>query len=236
MIDSLHQHGYVDPVSPASVLQLYQKLGCEPDQLTSALENAEVGRTPVPFLLWLYEAQKIEVYLLEFAAAALCAALLVCWQRRPQGWVQGGLLETRPSSVPGAGLGVFALQPISRGVVLGAYPGRPRAPAEMINKVANAPAAKGYAFDTGKGWFLDPTDAAGQLTSWPAPGPPWLLPADPTLALVNEPPPGSGGTNVSVEDGEADLELLFVTTRDIGVGEELFIDYGVVYDRRHYRH
>lgn len=56
-----------------------------------------------------------------------------------------------------------------------------------------------------------------------------------TLSYANEPPRGAGGTNVFVEDGSEPTELLFVANRDIVAGEEIFIDYGVTYDRSSYR-
>ena len=82
--------------------------------------------------------------------------------------------------------------------------------------------------------LLDPTDASGRLSAAPAPGLPWLA-VDCTLAYMNEPPKGAGGTNVSVEDHpEDDCGLLCVAARDIAPGEELFMDYGTTYDRSGY--
>ena len=54
------------------------------------------------------------------------------------------LLQVRPSPV--AGQGVFAMQDIAAGTVIGAYPGRPRVPHEMAAKAASAPASKGFCF------------------------------------------------------------------------------------------
>lgn len=71
--------------------------------------------------------------------------------------------------------------------------------------------------------LLDPTDASGRLSPAPAPGLPWL-PVAVTLAYINEPPRGVGGTNVSVEDDPGDPNgLLCVAARDIAAGEELFM-------------
>ncbi len=90
----------------------------------------------------------------------------------------------------------------------------------------------------GDGRYLDPTDAAGQLSPYPGPGPLWPLEVDMSLAYANEPPASGGysGTNATVQDG-ADgkpLELLFVTTCDVQMGEEILIDYGSSYDRSGY--
>lgn len=70
----------------------------------------------------------------------------------------------------------------------------------MAAKCAAAPGAKDYCFKTRSGLLLDPTDASGQLSAHPAPGLPWL-PTDITLACINEPPRGMGGTNVTVRGG-----------------------------------
>ncbi len=87
---------------------------------------------------------------------------------------------------------------------------------------------------TTSGLLLDPTDASGRLSTAPGPGPPWL-PTDCTLAYINEPPKGAGGTNVTVEDDPSDaLGLLCVAVRDIEPGEELYMDYGITYDRSAY--
>ena len=52
-----------------------------------------------------------------------------------------------------------------------------------------------------------------------------------TLARINEPPIGSD-VNVDVEvEGE---QVLFVTNRLCAEGEELFLDYGMDYDRTSY--
>ena len=93
----------------------------------------------------------------------------------------------------------------------------------------------------GRGLYLDPTGPCGSAPcAYPSPGSWWPLPIQTELAFVNEPPPGSSspgraGPNCRVEDGASDeAELLFVTSRDVGVGEELTIDYGMHYDRSGY--
>ena len=62
----------------------------------------------------------------------------------------------------------------------------------------------------------------------------WPIPIDPTMAYVNEPPTGGTGPNLTVMNGSDVTELLFAATRDILAGEELYIDYGSVYDRTGY--
>lgn len=155
------------------------------------------------------------------------------WPGRPRGWCNRELVEVRDSGL--AGRGVFAAAGIPAGTVLGAYPGRPRPPADMLAKAARAPGAKQYAFRTREGLYLDPTDLAGAPSPWPAPGLPWPLAVDASMAFINEPPPGGAGCNVGVEDDPSDpASLLCVAARSIAAGEELLMDYGISYDRSGY--
>eukprot|EP00887_Chlorella_sp_A99_P000801 scaffold5.g801.t1 len=162
-------------------------------------------------------------------------------------------MQVRDSGL--AGRGVFAAAGIPAGTVLGAYPGRPRPPADMLAKAARAPGAKQYAFRRARRWdgreaaragevevrttreglYLDPTDLAGAPSPWPAPGLPWPLAVDASMAFINEPPPGGAGCNVGVEDDPSDpASLLCVAARSIAAGEELLMDYGISYDRSGY--
>ncbi|GFR44579.1 hypothetical protein Agub_g5854 [Astrephomene gubernaculifera] len=168
----------------------------------------------------------------ELAGAAGAAAALVAYQERPRGWARRELLEVRASPI--SGRGVFARAPIPSGTLLGSYPGRLRSGPDMLAKCRRAPGAAAYAFKTGDGRFLDPTDLSGAPSPFPQPGPPWPLPLEVALAFVNEPPKHSPGTNVTVEDGPAPGELLFVAAADIAPGAELLIDYGTSYDRSQY--
>ena len=61
-----------------------------------------------------------------------------------------------------AGKGVFAAAAIPAGTVLGAYPGRPRGPAQMASKCEAAPAARDYCFRWVAGWL------AGWMGGWAA--------------------------------------------------------------------
>ena len=80
--------------------------------------------------------------------------------------------------------------------------------------------------------MLDPTDDTGALLSainvvtgvqlWSVPT---------TLALVNEPPVGF---DVNVATEQTGRSLLLSAARDIAAGEELFMDYGPLYDRSRY--
>ena len=125
--------------------------------------------------------------------------------------------------------GVFARNNIANGTVLGAYPGFPRSSMEMHQKTLAAPASQGYCYGTVKNVYLDPTDDRGALIAQKL----WTF-AETTMAYMNEPPSGFQ-TNVSFEDGKDDLDILFIANRDISASEELFVDYGVKYDRSGYR-
>ncbi|MEW5297712.1 MAG: hypothetical protein WDW36_000898 [Sanguina aurantia] len=256
------------------------------------------------------------ILVFQVVAASLAAAAILV-SNRPRGWSRQDLVQRRTSRVSGDG--VFAIEGITQGTVLGAYPGLTRTQPEMIEKRQRCPASAGFVFQTTDGRFLDPTS---DLTGLPSPSPTpsalfWPFPVDVTLAYVNEPPPqkaqlkfdrfgqvyvqefnttplhatspastspdsaplqhtnrplgasapsdmgigsrsrSSGsrggatatsagrsmgasdqlepiGTNVCVEDGQDAADLLFVASRDIYAGEELFIDYGSAYDRSGY--
>ena len=196
----------------------------------------------------------------ELAACAL-AFVYACWSQRAQGWADSSLIEvwpplqartgqpripttpciclslsllTHPQVRDSAvhGKGVFARASIATGTVLGAYPGRARTPQQVLQKAQHAPATTGFVFQNSHGLYLDPTDAAGRVSSRPGPGLPWLD-VDPSLAYVNEPRPGSS-VNVSILDEGPAREVRFVAAQDISPGEELFIDYGQQYDRSGY--
>ena len=127
-----------------------------------------------------------------------------------------------------SGKGVFALTDIEDGTVLGAYPGVPRSSREMHEKTLEAPNSQGYCYGTVDNIYLDPTDSKGVLIASKL----WMM-ADTAMAYINEPPSGRQ-TNVSFEDGKDDLDVLFVANRDIAMSEELFVDYGIKYDRTGY--
>ncbi|KAG2432829.1 hypothetical protein HXX76_008563 [Chlamydomonas incerta] len=215
------------------LLAYYRRLGCSAAQVQAAVvEVAPAAAGAEAGLSAEVLTQQLQLAAWELVAAAVAAAALAAYQSRPRGWSRKDLLEVRASAV--AGQGLFTTAPIPSGTVLGAYPGRLRSGAEMLTKCEYAPLASSYAFRTGDGSFLDPTDVTGQPSPYPAPGLFWPLPSDVSLCFANEPPKGSLGTNASVEDGSAAGDLLFVACRDIPAGAEIFIDYGITYDRSNY--
>lgn len=54
------------------------------------------------------------------------------------------------------------------------------------------------------------------------------------MAYVNEPMRGGPGCNLSIEDGSGAWDQLYVALGDIAEGQELYIDYGLMYDRSSY--
>ena len=142
------------------------------------------------------------------------------WVRRSD---SQAFVQVKPSAV--AGQGVFAREHIKRGTILGAYPGFPRSNAEMLQKVQRCPRAAAYVFATDTG-YLDPTDQDGlpfQRLLW----------IDASMAFVNEPPVGLS-VNMVIVDGKSHYDLLFVSSKDIPAGAELYLDYGRLYDRSSY--
>ena len=130
-----------------------------------------------------------------------------------------------------AGQGVFAVRHIPQGTIIGAYPGLPCTAERMLHKATLAPNCKRYVFQTTSNVWLDPTDSSGELTGQ-SPFPGWNF--DVSMAYVNEPPVGHS-VNVQIVDGEDDLDMRFQTTCDISAGNELFLDYGSLYDRSGYQ-
>jgi len=145
------------------------------------------------------------------------------------------IMQVRASELHG--LGAFARTSIAAGTILGAYPGRPRLPLDMMAKCKQAPGAVEYAMQIPEwrgGGYLDPTNALGVPSEQPSgPGIPWPVDVNITLTRFNEPPPGRT-TNTRIEDGSGPADMHFVAVCDIMEGEELFIDYGTSYNRSGY--
>jgi hypothetical protein len=165
-------------------------------------------------------------------------------------------LQMRCSSVPGAGFGVFVTVPvIPRGTLLGTYPGVVVPLMSQLPKLQLYPHCETYVWRfSDNQYIIDPTNVEGKLeevcyggnrATW---GSVWfhqsLIPNlsqwcnFPTTLLcrINEPPKAGRYFDVNVVTVE-DLEqrtVTFVAERDIYENEELFIDYGISYDRSGY--
>lgn len=173
---------------------------------------------------------------------------IVAYVDRPRGRVGVGSREVdvRQSTVPGAGLGLFAATDLERGTVLGTYPGVVLPLSQNLPKLRDFPACEGYIWRFSDNKFvIDPTNAVGTLESDcvggnpSMPGSLWLftnlleMSTPTTLCRINEPPIGLDVNVVTNEDLQG-RTVTFALERDVAKGEELFIDYGLYYDRSLY--
>jgi hypothetical protein len=171
---------------------------------------------------------------------------------RPRGGllVPESVLQIKQSMVPGAGLGLYLTQDLPAGTVLGNYPGvvLPLAQHAISTKLRyQAPHSDAYIWRFGDNQFvIDPTDPQGILQDSCRGGNPstplsvgifaTILPfvVVPTaLCRINEPPKGKD-VNVVTEEDVVSRKVTFLLERDCCAGEELYIDYGLSYDRSHY--
>ena len=128
---------------------------------------------------------------------------------------------------------------------MGTYPGVLRRQDDFYSvKCAQHPQAVYYSWRLNEsGYVIDPTDVNGEIGSVCFGGSDlvseWVFRTllrfcakSTDLARINEPPVGFGGCNVVArEEGDA---VRFELCRDVEVGEELFMDYGLDYDRSGY--
>lgn len=54
------------------------------------------------------------------------------------------------------------------------------------------------------------------------------------LCRINEPPIGGGGCSVSARENLEKREVVFELIQDVVAGQELYLDYGLDYDRSGY--
>ena len=154
-------------------------------------------------------------------------------ERRPRGNAKTDLVEIRRSSVPKANLGVFTRTFVPKGTVLGTYPGFARDPEDALrSKVSDAAreSAKRYMWMIADDLVLDPTNEQGQL-ELEIPYLSGLYRANTLMARINEPPPRADCNLITRVSG---VQVELVAERDLFADEELFIDYGSLYDRRDY--
>jgi len=189
-----------------------------------------------------YIAPTISSFLTYFALAAA--------YDRPQGKValEEGILVARQSQVPGAGLGLYTTQSIPEGTALGTYPGVVREANAYLKKYGQYPQCGSYAWRfTDNSSYIDPTNALGNIEelcyggSSAVPGSVWIHEkllsglATPTLlARINEPVIGGPGCNVFSREDLESRSVTFYASVPIPAGTELFMDYGLTYDRSQY--
>ena len=131
---------------------------------------------------------------------------------------------------------------------MGTYPGVVREANAYLNKYGQCPKCGSYAWRfTDNASYIDPTDALGNIGelcyggSSAVPGSVWVHEnllsglATPTLlARINEPPIGGPGCNVFSREDLDSRTVTFYASVDIPAGTELFMDYGLSYDRSSY--
>mmetsp|Transcript_16190 Transcript_16190/g.19778 ORF Transcript_16190/g.19778 Transcript_16190/m.19778 type:complete len:268 (-) Transcript_16190:56-859(-) len=176
---------------------------------------------------------------------------LIAYFDRPRGklLVDESCIMTKQSQVEGAGLGLYVKKSLPEGTVLGTYPGVLRPSQKYLEKYETIPQCATYTWRfTDNKSLIDPTDRDGRLEDaclggtddfplsffvhekilgW------WSVPT--FLARVNEPPIGFGGCNVRTEEDLINREVVFQLSKDVVAGDELFMDYGLTYDRSNYR-
>jgi len=185
---------------------------------------------------------------LQVGAALSTYSCLVYYFDRPRGELLVELdkdVKVGPSQV--AGLGLFASRNLSKGTILGTYPGTIVPLQQNISKLRQFPACEAYIWRfSDNSAVLDPTDENGMLpevcTGANHPDRPIsrlifkILPVKgvpSALCRINEPSRGFDVNVVTDEDRKKQCVLMTVE-RDIYEGEELFMDYGLSYDRSQY--
>ena len=176
---------------------------------------------------------------------------LVAFFDRPRGKldIDHNSFKLQQSQVPNAGLGLYVTKSLPKGTILGSYPGVLRPSTKFLQKYETIPQTAVYTWRfTDNQYCIDPTNVNGELLDVCYGGTDdyplsyfihELLLRNmnvPTcLARINEPPLNAGGCNVRSDEDLERREVVFELSRDVVAGEELFMDYGLTYDRSGYQ-
>lgn len=168
---------------------------------------------------------------------------------RPMGGllVNPKYLEVKQSTVPGAGLGCFATTTLRKDTPIGTYPGVVIPLTQNLDKLRAYPQCEGYVWRFSDNKFvIDPTNNVGDIEDYCKGGNPSMplsqlffnsvlsfVKVPTTLCRINEPPKGRD-VNVCTDEDRGSRTVTFILERDVYEGEELFIDYGLSYDRSMY--
>ena len=172
---------------------------------------------------------------------------LVTYLDRPRGdfYLQSNQYDIRPSQVEGAGLGFYAAETLEKGTLLGTYPGVVVPLSSKSQKLQQYPRCESYVWRFSDSKFIiDPTDECGDIQMECRGGNPDVplsvpicnllaRPVPTALCRINEPPRGRD-TNVVTEENLDERTVAFIVERNVYAGEELFMDYGLSYDRTAY--
>lgn len=175
---------------------------------------------------------------------------LIAYYDRPRGNIQidTSIFQVKPSQVPNGGLGLYITKSAPEGTILGTYPGVLRPANKFITKYESKPQTATYTWRfTDSEYCIDPTNIDGLLVDECYGGTNdyplsyfiherllRFISVPTLLARINEPPIGGGGCNVRSEENLERREVIFELSRDVLAGEELFMDYGLTYDRSSY--
>jgi hypothetical protein len=189
---------------------------------------------------------------IRIASACLTYFGFVAVMDRPRGGLQvpESALHIKESMIPGAGLGLYVSQDLPAGTILGDYPGvvLPLTQHATSTKLQHeAPQSEAYIWRFGDNQFvIDPTDPQGILQDSCRGGNPStplsvgifatilsFVTVPTALCRINEPPKGKD-VNVVTEEDSIARKVTFLLERDCSAGEELYIDYGLSYDRSRY--
>ena len=189
-----------------------------------------------------------ELWGVRMASAITTYFGFVAFSDRPRGSLSldPSSLAIRPSQVPGAGNGLYVTQTLPKGTILGTYPGVVVPLQQNLKKLQDYPLCEGYIWRFSDNQFvIDPTDSEGVCQDFCIGGNPSMplsqalfsvLPffrVPTTLCRINEPPKGLD-VNVVTDEDRSSRTVTFSLERDVYEGEELFIDYGLYYDRSRY--
>jgi hypothetical protein len=191
-----------------------------------------------------------ELWAIRIASAVSTYFGFVAVSDRPRGQLlvdANEWLEMKQSTVPGAGLGLFVKTALRKDTVLGTYPGVVIPLAQNLDKLRAYPQCEGYVWRFSDNQFvIDPTNRVGECVEFCKGGNPSMplsilffnsvlafVQVPTTLCRINEPPKGRDVNVVTSEDRDS-RTVTFALERDVYEGEELFIDYGLSYDRSQY--
>lgn len=190
-----------------------------------------------------------ELWAIRAASAVTTYFGFVTTVDRPRGklLVDPRCLAVKPSLVLGAGLGCYAATTMRKGTQLGTYPGVVIPLTQNLDKLQAYPQCEGYIWRFSDNKFvIDPTNRVGEIENNCQGGNPSMLLSQwffnsilsfvqvpTTLCRINEPPKGRDVNVVTSEDRDS-RTVTFSLERDVYEGEELYIDYGLSYDRSMY--
>ncbi|KAJ2009164.1 hypothetical protein GGI04_000677 [Coemansia thaxteri] len=136
------------------------------------------------------------------------------------------VVEVKPSTIPNAGNGLFAVRDLPPGVPLGFYFGVPMTEDEFDSLKEKVGLASHYSIMYRK-TVLDATDESGM---------PYTDPSGPLYCpfhFMNEDRVGQM-YNITFLEGAKVNQIICLTSRAVKAGEELFVSYGDEVDRSHW--